>query len=275
MDIVNTLKLMAWNMTRGSSLREVCPECCGGSTKEKSLVLTLDEQGYLLWKCHRASCECRGKTLLWGVLRDKGVQTRKPSKDFTGALEKFPEEVEGWLLKEFGITRDCFRNLKWRFAIQENRMFIPIMGPPKVYKYRGCILREWKTKLNPKTLTFKTIMEEPFLNWMPQFSNKHPVVIVEDAISAAKVYQTGLNALSLSGTHLNTAMIREIISVNPKAILALDKDATAKAVKYAGTFRDMISLKVWKLEKDLKYVSEDRIWKAYFNDKVNFQETAP
>jgi hypothetical protein len=91
-------------------------------------------------------------------------------------------------------------------------------------------------------------------------------------ISAAKVQQSGIPAVCLLGTHLGLDKVRELVSYCSEAVIALDKDAYAKAVTYAGTFRELIGLKVWSLEKDLKFVSNERIKEAYFNNKVNFKD---
>lgn len=266
------LALMSLGMTKGTSLREICPRCGGGSKKEKSLSLTMSEDGNLLWKCHRASCGDSGKVFVWDAISRSRVPPKKAPRAFKGLLEKLPADVLDWFFDEFELTPDFIKSTGVKFAPEENRLFLPMFGPPPKYLYRGAILREWKHPLNPKTLTYKEAVEDPFIHWGVQYSSSHPVVIVEDYISCLKLMQAGLNALSISGTHLSQRMIREILNKHKTAIIALDKDATTKAVAYAGTFRHLVSLKVWKLEEDLKYVPERRILDAYFADKIDFSE---
>ncbi|CAM6106005.1 unnamed protein product [Calypogeia fissa] len=40
--------------------RIVCPECDGGSNREKSLSVTIDENGFAVWNCFRGNCGWRG-----------------------------------------------------------------------------------------------------------------------------------------------------------------------------------------------------------------------
>lgn len=266
------LALMALGMSKGTSLREICPRCGGGSKKEKSLVLTMAEDGNLLWKCHRASCGDAGKTFVWDMIASHRGESKKPPRVFKGLLENPSAEVLDWFWDEFQIISSTVAEAGVRMSTETNRLHLPLYGPPPKCNYRGAILRQWKDPLNPKSLTYKEAMDEPFINWGEQYSHRYPVVIVEDYFSCMKLSQARINAVSISGTHLSQRMVREIMGVHENAIIALDKDATAKAVAYAGTFRHLLGLKVWKLEKDLKYVSEKRILSAYFADKIDFSE---
>lgn len=89
-------------------------------------------------------------------------------------------------------------------------------------------------------------------------------------ISAAKVQQSGITAVCILGTHLGLEKVREILRYTDQAVLALDKDAYSKATQYAVQYRHLINFEVWKLERDLKYVSEERIREAYFEKKTTF-----
>ncbi len=51
------IRLYGANLQRGEHTREICPSCGGGDSEEKSLSITLGEDGTLLWYCFRASCE--------------------------------------------------------------------------------------------------------------------------------------------------------------------------------------------------------------------------
>jgi hypothetical protein len=177
------------------------------------------------------------------------------------------DEVFWWFIENFAVQPSTLEKLEWRSAPDCDRLYIPYVGPRG--QFRGAILREWQYKLTPRNLVYKEILDEPFIGWMPE-TGSGPPVLVEDAISACKVYQAGLNAITLCGTHLSLHMVREILTKHKEAIIALDKDATAKAIKYAGTYRPLLCLKIWKLEKDLKYVEEERIREAYYGKKADF-----
>lgn len=252
---------------RGATVREICPRCGGGSSRERSLSLTLTDQGYLLWNCHRASCGFRGKKPVWGVieLADRAAPKKQP-KVFQGELTALPSPALQWFKEQFDLNPEDLRD--WKFAPEKNRISIPYFALNG--KFRGMILREWREKLEPRNLVYKYAADEPFIGWVHPNPLQVPV-IVEDAISAAKVASAGFTALSLCGTNLSQTMVREIREVYPVAILALDADATGKAVSYAGTFRHLLGLTVWYLEKDLKYVSRKRIQDAYYDGQTDFR----
>ena len=256
---------MALGLDIGGTLREICPKCGGGTHKEKSLSVSLDDSGYMLWKCWRASCGFSGRRLLWGVVQDYASRPKKLGKTFTGLLEPL-SDVQISLIKEaFGIH--VYKH--WRWAPEYSRIRMPIFGPKG--ENRGCILRTLPgSDIQPKTLTFKENYEDPWMHWSGPPKEGLIPVIVEDMFSAANLQQSNIPSICLLGTHLSLDKVREIVSYYPEAVLALDKDAYEKAVGYAGTFRHLIGLKVWKLEKDLKYVSSDRIREAYYNNKTDF-----
>lgn len=266
------LAMLAVNMPLGTSTREICPRCGGGSHKEKSLSLTLSEDGNLLWKCHRASCGDSGKIFVWGAIEEGRKAVKKTPRRFTGRTEHLSEAAYDWFWSKYQIGRRILDEWGIKFCPEMNRIVYPITGPPNKYRIRGYQAREWADKLDIKVLTYQELVDEPFAHWGYQHTAKYPIIIVEDVVSALKVEQANLNVLALNGTNLSQKLVREIIDVNRQVILALDKDAYSKAVGYAGTYSHLLSLKVWKLEEDLKYVPEQRILEAYFENKVNFSE---
>lgn len=247
----------------GESLREICPECGGGQTKEKSLSITLNEQGYLLWNCHRASCGFSGARLAWGAVRGVGLVPKKPPRGFIGALEALSDAQVRLLETTFGLKVPQ----SWRYAPESGRIYMPVLGP--TWNHRGAILRTLPSDPRaPKSLTFKEATEEPWQHWTN--GGDFRPVIVEDMTSAAKVQQCGIPAVCILGTHLSIDKVRELINHTDTAILALDKDAYAKAVRYAVEYKHLLHLSVWHLEQDLKYVPEERIIEAYHNGKCDF-----
>ena len=266
------LAILATGMQLGTSLREICPRCGGGSKREKSLSITMNEDGNLLWHCHRASCGDSGKVFVWGAMEEGRKVAKKAPRTFKGRTEHLSKAVFDWFSEKYQITEETVQEMGIKFCPDMNRIVIPITGPPNKYKIRGYLAREWADQLDIKVLTFQELVEEPFAHWGYQYTAKYPIVLVEDVLSAMKVEQCGINVLSLNGTNLSQKLVREIIDVNRQVILALDKDAYSKSLGYAGTYSHLLSLKVWKLEKDLKYVPQERILDAYFNGKVNFSE---
>lgn len=248
-ELEERVKELALTVAPGAALREICPKCGGGGTKEKSLSISIDEQGYLLWFCFRASCDFKGKRLAWGAV---GYTPRKPKSVYTGYTELLSKNQEQWLNAKFGLTKETCTNLGFRNNVKDGRIYVPVAD-------RGCILRAYQGE-QPKVLTFK---ENPDLPFMSVYGKGSRPIIVEDCFSAAKVYQAGLPAVSLHGTHFGEDKLRELLTFADCAVLALDKDAFDKAVKYSVQYRPFIELTVWKLDKDLKYSSEEEIQQRY------------
>lgn len=256
---VDEIRLMGTALAPGQTLREICPICGGGSTKERSLAVSLTEDGYLAWFCHRASCEARGKELAWGVVRRA---TPKPPKPYTGSLGLLEDEHYDWLFDRFGILKQTADDLHYRCAIEDNRIAIPVFGPDR--QRRGYDNRAITTAQQPKSLIYKEISDEPFVGWYLHAGQDIWPIVVEDCFSAAKVFQAGVNAVFLTGTHLSLEKVRELRTKYDGIVLALDGDAFPKAVKYAAQFGHLLKFHVWQLERDLKYEETDDILRRYY-----------
>lgn len=267
MKTLKQLEQLFLDLEVGQTLREVCPQCGGGSTRELSLSITLDDSGYMLWHCFRASCGFSGKRLTWGVVHGHGATPKKRPKDFTGALETLPLEQARWLEDKFGLKAPQ----NWRWAPEYSRLYIPILGPTG--KHRGAMLRSTINALGPKSLTFKEATEEPWFHWYSVEDNSR-VVLVEDMFSAQKLQQSGIPCACLLGTHLGLDKVREILTQTDQVSLALDKDAYSKSIGYAVQYKHLLDFRVWKLERDLKYEPEERIIEAYYERKEDFSSSS-
>lgn len=264
-DLEMALGELALPLERGDTAREICPKCGGGQSREKSLGIGVSEEGYLWWKCHRASCGFAGRRLAWGV-----VGSHPPKKTsvapFTGLLEHLSETQRALFEETYGFLVPD----NWRFAPEYSKLYIPTLGPK--FEHRGCILRNLPGgERHPKTLTFKEVGHDTvWMGWYNSRNNLHAHVVVEDSISAAKLASIGLPSIALLGTHMGLDKVREILTKTDTICLALDKDAIAKAMNYAILYKELLDIRVWSLDKDLKYVDKDRIMGAYFERKENF-----
>ena len=263
-ELEERVKELAIAVEPGTALREICPKCGGGGSKEKSLAISIDEQGYLLWFCHRASCDFKGKRSAWGAV---GYTPRKPKSVYTGYTELLSSEQEEWLNAKFSLTKETCNNLGFRNNVRDGRIYVPV-------KDRGCILRAYRGE-TPKVLTFKENPDLPFMSVYKSEIGQHWPVIVEDCFSAAKVYQAGITAVALHGTHFGVDKLRELLTIADGAILALDKDAFDKAIKYSVQYRPFMKIEVWKLDQDLKYSSEEEIQQRYGTQNTIGSDTRP
>jgi DNA primase len=97
------------------------------------------------------------------------------------------------------------------------------------------------------------------MSWFRGEEKSIPVWVVEDQLSAMRLWQYGLTAVALLGTHISHERAVEIKSVSDDVFLALDKDATAKSIGYASTFRYVLNTKVVALSKDVKDMDSNEL----------------
>jgi hypothetical protein len=239
--------------------RVMCPWCTGGSKSEQSLSLGVSASGTLYFRCFRANCGKSG-----GKFIEANV-TKKPPRYFTAECRFMETERQQWFVDKFG-----FCPTDTRYAPLMDRYIYTVRGPRG--KGRGFIARSF-SGAEPKVLTYNERPGEPFIAWALQpRTDLGPIVVVEDWVSAEKVSQVAIG-VALNGTHMGMDAACEIAehSLSRPVIFALDRDAFAKSVQYASKYGGMFKNRprVWRLDKDLKYVPTDVIERAISDDNLN------
>jgi hypothetical protein len=109
----------------------------------------------------------------------------------------------------------------------------------------------------PKGMTYKNDPESPKAAWFNRESNG-PLVIVEDYLSAMKVFQAGFRALCLFGTSITDADRQEIRSqgIIGGTVLWLDADAQDQAYRNVQRHGVNLNMRVVCTTKDPKALSE-------------------
>jgi len=101
-------------------------------------------------------------------------------------------------------------------------------------------------------------VQEPLQSWYLKRASADSLIVVEDQLSAIKLYSHGFSAVALLGVpgdgNIGADRVRELASWSRgEVIIALDADATDKAFEFARrwgmAFR---KLRVAILERDLK-----------------------
>lgn len=91
-------------------------------------------------------------------------------------------------------------------------------------------------------------------------SENKSVWVVEDLLSKQRLNQKGITCIALLGTRINEALEAHLQDHYDSVYLALDNDATAKAVKYKSSigaqFRNFI---VVPLSKDIKNMKDNEL----------------
>ncbi len=240
----------------GSRSGLVCPKCHGGPSGDRSFSVWRDEHG-LGFKCHRAKCDNAGvraavpgpagePRTFTGRAYSHGSTTPFPAH-FAWDLLRVPEAERTTLLGAklgLGARNDFLRELVWavRGYDYSARGHISRTYPDK-------FIRSWKTQDLPW---------HSFMGW----ERKPALWIVEDMMSAARIYLEGGNALALLGTHFSDAGREELkayLKAYPsvRVTVALDPDATGLAEEMAReltfqTGRDTLFLPMTLDPKDME-----------------------
>jgi hypothetical protein len=247
---------------------ELCPWCGGGASHERAFSITRTSDAEALYKCHRASCGRSGRLAVWGFKLEQVLDnSTKAGKSFTPRLYtrdtiELGDEWIAELLDLYGIHAVEAIGKGWRTEIGSGLLVVPVRSPLGVE--RGIEIRRSKVQIPhvaaPKTESYR-VLDEPWMGWYRAVSTG-PVILVEDAISALKVsrhFQVGC----LHGSHLTLDMLLEalaITGVKQDLIIALDKDATSKAIKFAAEWRFLApNFRAVPLSKDLKFSTDDEI----------------
>lgn len=251
------IKLIGEGLHIGETIREVCPTCGGGSSREKSLVVTRDDSGTLLWICHRASCSTKGNNSSqnYPILSTNPQPTKKARKKFTGTTVPLREKHLEIIYKRWGIHEPQH----WYWTPSHGGRVAMSIRSPK-YTHRGWVLRDIMNRSPIKTLTYVDDGEEG-ISWYREHLTADTVV-VEDIPSAVRASRY-VNAVALLGTGVGLTRAQEIAEYSTgRVTIALDQDATSQAFKlarrYAGLWGDV---GVLMLEKDIKDMKEEEVKK--------------
>jgi len=272
---IDQIRLMGDHLAIGETLpNRVCPYCGGGKSQDRSFAISRTGDGNLAFICYRASC---GRA---GYIRDGGYnstprdvkQSGKPVRKirpYTGVLWRLATEDRDYFEQRFHLDMDAVDT--YIRLNEDQRYAIRVTGP--LNEHYGWVLREpWKGKpACPRSgagYTSKTILHmerdvEPICVYQAYKGyGPHPndtVVIVEDQISALRLWQMNYKAVALLGTHLNMARVRIIQRLRARrTVFALDPDATDKAFEFARKWGLALpSVRVALLEKDIKDMGDD------------------
>jgi hypothetical protein len=273
------LRHFAAEIESGTTQRVECPWCGGGNSREKCFAVTRTSEAEALYKCHRASCGHSGRIAVWGFklrqISDGGGtsggelsnSSSNERKQFTPRLyscdtHELGEEWAQELLGTYDIKLDEANWVGWRVESHSGNLVCPVRSPLGVV--RGVEVRRSKIQVpivpSPKTDPYR-FLDEPWMGWYRRITSG-PIVFVEDAISALKVSRH-FQVACLHGSHLHQEMLLEAIEiagVKEELIIALDRDATTKAIKFVAQYRFLApNFRAVPLSKDLKYSTDEEI----------------
>lgn len=231
---------------------ELCPFCKGGTTGEHTLSVSRRD-GVLYWNCHRSSCPFRGASSRAGrgQTATQTVQTRGAvGRMLVRESEPIPAELREYIRDRYGITgrHAALYGLGWI----EDRLSLPVQD------LQGNVVGVNLRSLTGATPKAKLHTEDGAIAWYVNHTSPD-VIIVEDQLSAIRASDF-LTSVALLGTNLNEERAYEIKSgCSGNCYLALDADAWNKAVQYAIKFRSLLGLRLLKLDKDIKDMTNEEL----------------
>lgn len=248
-------------LLEGQRYRGDCPSCGKHNTFGVEKI-----HGDIVYNCFSNSCNLSGKksgrrdietiksTILAGKVNREDTPYATPTGLITGASTA--EAVE-WLQKHNAYSSYQQGLYDVYTDIRQERIVVPITSPSGVVVNFGG--RAWSRYTKPKFKFYNSGgAVYPFV-----VRNGGIAVLVEDFASAAAVASDSLfTGVALLGTHANPKVIIEVLTnLKPdRVIVALDKDATRKAIKLKNflqfIFKDVI---IHPLQKDIKDMTEDEL----------------
>lgn len=265
--IDSLIRQMAVGMAPGEDRGSlVCPFCQGGRHQDKAFSISITDDGDLLYKCHRASCDAHG--IVRAGVSAWQAGTRDPARPAVtppGPTRPLSDLEVAEIYELYEIEWDALEAAQVMAYDGEDigtRVVIPIEGPAGA-DLRG-YLRGYEYRLLPpyerrdKTRHYR--LSDGI--WAGVFGRPdHGLVVVEDVWSAIKVAQElpGIAGYSLMGTHMTVEHVMEINRLTKNWYLCLDKDASLKAIKYQQKYRHLGRFQICLLDRDLKYLDAKEI----------------
>lgn len=272
----NEILHLASSLDYLQTARFLCPSCGGGESHEKSFAITRSSTG-ILFKCHRSTCPGSLSGFISTGVQDlfKGAEGRDNKerlplprlgqqnvpKPFTEPLEDIDSNDVEFFDHKYGILPMDLAATTISYCRKQERYVFPIRGASG--ESLGDIARTFNPRDVPKVLTYRTELDREFMSWHVVNRSTGYAFLVEDFISALKIYSLGHNAIALLGTHLNKDKLAEIRKAFPNVILWLDMDAYLKALDYKKEYGLFFNrFEVYCTEDDPKDIPRD-VLRAY------------
>lgn len=240
----------------------LCPDCNGGLSEEKSLSITQRPDG-VLYNCYRATCSLGGGFIPMSIgLAPKSNKKIFKPKLYTEPLRRLNARDKRWFSQRFEITTRELANADVKYNPERDTYVFPISD----YQGRevGVVDRAyWGRKPKSIIYWFNDCVKVHF-NWLLATTDaalwdSSAILLVEDQLSGIKASRY-MNTIVLLGTNFNFEIATHIRNFTSHIVMALDADATSKAIRYKQKFGIMFgNFDVISLSKDIKDMTNDEI----------------
>ena len=235
-------------------MRLDCPFCNHTNT-----LIIRRESSDLLWYCFHASCSIRGKhegkmsmQQIYDTVVTKEKEKEKPFLPPRSFISIHSEKK----CQEYLENNNCIEakekgKANFMYDVRQHRIVFLIKEKEKV---KGAIGRGLNAQVYPKWFIYGE-KSYPFI-----CGDNDIGILVEDCASACAVSSL-YSGIALMGTSLPDSYIPVLKKKFKKVIVALDRDATAKAFDISNQLRYYVESEVKILEEDLKYYDKETIKK--------------
>jgi hypothetical protein len=245
-NILEFVTYEALSLEVGNSIRMVCPVC--NARHEKSFQITRT-QSNLLYRCWRMACGVKGVVGSFtreyiNPYKDRIVPKPRPLPYSTSKVGGYEQAIVWYRYK---ITGESLERAGVRWAEEMGSIVFPcytIDGEHVGYVTK-CLVQ---TNVSPKSLLFWNTTPPRYFKVMERAQRANGTVyLVEDCLSALKLWQSGVSSIALLGTKLDDSTALEIAKSYRKVVFCLDNDATVKAVELSRKYNllfDKVSILV-------------------------------
>lgn len=203
----------------------VCPFCNGGDERDKSFSVRRYDT-VIYYQCYRAKCGERGiiPTVVGGFIPESRP---KKIRKYYGKSNAISPKQEQYIQELWGLLPVELSSNRIGVDDESGDLVFPLFT---IEGYdAGHLLRRMDGR-KPKTLTFWS-EDVPTATFPRRASITASCIIVEDIPSAIKAARY-ISSCALLGTNLSEDVVK-LLSNNFRTVyLALDNDATEKALKY-------------------------------------------
>ena len=233
--------------------RSDCPVCA-----KKNTFSVVDNGLQRMWFCFHADCNVSGRTGVTlsrtsaSTVFERSAAVAPPLR--TSNTYEIPDtfvsvsrrvEAESYLRKVGAYDAYLCGAADIRYDVRMNRVAFLIRDGRKVVDAAGRALNDRTPK------------------WYRYASSKHPficgtgatAILVEDCASACACHEVG-SGVALLGTNLLAEHI-EVLKQYDRVFVALDKDATDKAITMVRTLHSHVPTRLMVLHTDLKNMEKD------------------
>jgi hypothetical protein len=233
-----------------------CPSCEGTNT-----FIANEKDGLILYYCFRASCNLRGK-----IDHEVGIDGLKLVYNNRLLPMESPFSIHDWFISPLQ-NRNCYLFLSRynlidfyskhvnliRYDPKQNRCVFLLLDKGECY---GAVGRSLSISNNPRWFVYSrlngAVFSVPILAPRRE-DDKGYVILVEDCVSAC-VASSYFNSIALLGTNIPDESVKYLIKYD-KLYLALDDDATGKAIKLQKQLNYYRPTFIVPSKKDIKYYS--------------------